>query len=201
MGQEATGLTMLRIGQKTMDARGTCTLPFFSSTESQMSANDSLYLRQARRHMDDLERESSVMRDHKEAMDCLDCDAFIQMIVDAFGWINKADCAYRKSLYDSQAECRDEVAEEVEKILSVLMNALIRPCEIADKWISQVYKRGYHLDNLVEFRKCEIEVRAIVRFHNSSTDRMLPDAIRAGRDIALDEHRNGKTAEFVSEEE
>ena len=63
-----------------------------------------------------------------------------------------------------------------------------------NRWIEAQQTRGYDLENLIEFRKCEGEVRAIVgAFHSDE----MTDGLRELSDAALTEHRNGETAEFV----
>src|SRR5215203_4710796 len=95
-----------------------------------------LYFRQARRHVDELE---SLMQAHTEAMDCQDCDALLQMIADAFLWINKADNAYRKLLYEESSE----VPADMEQVIDLMFRVLLRACEMADEWINEVHRRGY----------------------------------------------------------
>jgi len=157
-----------------------------------MNANESLYIRKARQNLAEFDRESQFLRDHQEAMNCLDCDAFLQMGVDAFDWLIQADKVYRKGLYDD-ATAHDAAFEET---LLLLFRGLLSACTSAEAWIADVIARGYRLDNLPGFRKCVAELRGIVRFYGDDQPE-LPDAVRALRDQAIGEHRNGQTAEFV----
>jgi hypothetical protein len=157
-----------------------------------MNANESLYIRKARQHVGEFDRESQFLRDHQEAMNCLDCDAFLQMGVDAFDWLIQTDRVYRKVLYDDQAAYN----AEFEATLVLLFRALLSACDGAEPWIASVIERGYQLDNLSSFHKSVAELRGIVRFYGADQTQ-LPDKMRALRDQAIGEHRNGQTAEFV----
>lgn len=160
-----------------------------------MNASESLYAQQAKKHVADFEIESQVMRDHRAAMDCGDCDAVLHMGVEAFGWIIQADNLYRRELYDGKVEH----SPAFENALDLLFVAWLRSCETTSAWILRVCETGYHLDHLEKFRECEAEVRAIVGFHNPGRDDVMPDALRHLRDQAIAEHHNGQTAEFISE--
>ena len=55
-------------------------------------ATDSLVFRTAERHVNNYTRESSgLMAEHREAMDCRDCEAFLQLAIEAFHWLIRAD--------------------------------------------------------------------------------------------------------------
>jgi hypothetical protein len=139
--------------------------------------------------------DESWMREHQDAMDCLDCEAFLQLGIDAFRWLIRADMAYRKSLY-SEFETDPKGAEEVENILRALFVLWLRPCELAHRWIDKHAERGFEVGNLDEFSQCEQEIRAIVR---SFADDQLPEKMAALRDQALEEHRRGETSRLISE--
>lgn len=138
----------------------------------------------------DVNRLSHLIDAHREAMDCRDCEAFLQLGIDAFNWLVRADKLLRK------AECANhaENAAKVHNCIQTLLIAWLETCDAANKWVREQLRRGFTVDNLDEFRKCEEEVRAIVdSFENDS----LTDAMCDLRDASLVEHRNGETAEFV----
>lgn len=148
-----------------------------------------LAFREARKHVYSFSDESEIMRDHREAMACLDCEAILQLGIDAFHWLVRADESARSAAYRG-----DEVEEETFDMLAQLFHHWLKPCAVMNAWIAVQGERGYALSNLEEFRKCEREVRAIV---DSLTADELSDSVRNLRDAAVAEHRDGQTAEFV----
>jgi hypothetical protein len=130
--------------------------------------------------------------DHNHAMECLDCEACLQLGIDAFRWLVEADevisCAVAKDII--------EYDEKVEAEILALFRRWLAPCEFANRWIDVQVKRGYQPDNLSEFRRCEAEVNAIVSSQDN-TDRQMSDELIRMRDEALEEHRRGETSEFV----
>lgn len=157
---------------------------------------DTLAIRTARRHVDSFTDESEeVMRLHpeanEEANECVDCEAFLQLGIDAFDWLVRADIEIRKVIYRGRVQYEPEAA----KIIQDLLVDWLKPCKVADEWIAVQLKRGYKVDNLERFRECEKEVRAIVG--SQERNHSMSDALRKLRDEALIEHRDGQTSEFV----
>lgn len=146
-------------------------------------------LRTARRHVANFADECEIMRGHREAMECRDCDTVMQLGIDAFAWLIRADECLRAAVYEGMGYDAD-----ADEAIRELFRGWLRPCEPVNKWIEIQAQRGYHLDNLEEFRKCEREVRSIVKAWDADA---MTDAMRDLRDKALSEHRNGETAEFV----
>jgi hypothetical protein len=138
----------------------------------------------------DVAHEEPVIREHYEAMDCLNCESYLQLGIDAFNWLIRADQAIRHAVYHGQCEHDCETDEAIE----ALFREWLPPCDFANEWIDAQHKRGYKVENLSQFRECEQEVRTIVK---SFDDHSLTDGMRQLRDEAIAEHRNGKTAEFV----
>ena len=149
-----------------------------------------LQLRVARRRLKSFADESKLIADHRRAMESLDCEAFLQLGIDAFDWLVRADQAIRKAVL---AGCAEHNAR-TQQALESLFRAWLEPCALANKWVAKIEKQGHALDNLARFCECETEVRAIVRFLDE--DKMT-DAMRALRDEAVSEHESGQTAEFV----
>ena len=157
-------------------------------------AIDNLAFRTAEKHVRNYERESAeLMAAHREAIDCLDCEAFLQLGIDAFAWIMRADQALRVAAADGKIEYDDKLEDG----LRALCRAWLKPCPCAQQWIEQQQQRGYNLDNLDPFRNCRDEMRAIVASFDATDDEKLPGKIAALRDQALSELANGETAEFV----
>jgi len=152
---------------------------------------ESLALRLARQKVDSYTGEADeVLRRHYEAMDCVDCEAYLQLGIDAFRWLLWADEAIRRAVLAGQAE----YDRGVDDALRSLLVAWLQPCDFAEKWIQAQHDRGFEVDNAGEFRRCCEEVRAIV---NSFEDASLPDAMAKLRDQVLADYRDGKTTEFL----
>ena len=147
-------------------------------------------LRVANDHVKVFAAEADVIKDHREAMDSLDCEAFLQLGIDAYDWVVRADRAIRKAVLSGQLEYDKTIDVTLENMLHVLIKAY----DHVGTWIKKVEERGYVLDNISRFRESELQARAMAKFLSGDE---LTDAMRAVRDDALSEHANGKTAAFV----
>ena len=155
---------------------------------------ESLAFRTAKKHAVSYSEESAaLMASHAEAMDCRNCEAFLQMGIDTFEWLMRADRVYRMAMY------RGEVGHdaELEDALAHLCEGWLKPCEFAEQWIEKQLTNGYQIDNLKDFRRCVEEMSAIVESNRQHGDQELPERVAELRDAAIQEHRNGETAEFV----
>ncbi|HVA50529.1 MAG TPA: hypothetical protein VNH11_29560 [Pirellulales bacterium] len=119
---------------------------------------------------------------HQAAMDCLHCEAFLQLGIDAFHWLNRADQQLRQEIYAG----RLEYDAEVDEALGTLYRLWLRPYEDAEKWVAIQERRGYKIDNLELFRDCFREVRSLV----DSGDEIAGE-LAAIRDQAIEAHRSG----------
>jgi hypothetical protein len=155
---------------------------------------ESLVYRTARKHVENYARESNdLMKAHQEAMDCRECEAFLQLGIDAFRWIIRADRVIRKAIYDRILEFDAEIDDGIRS----MCRSWLAPCQYAEQWIAKQQERGYQIDNLGEFRECCEEMRAIVEAQDQGDGEPLPIAMIKLRDKAIDEYRNGETPEFV----
>jgi hypothetical protein len=126
---------------------------------------------------------------HNEAMECRDCEDFLQLGIDAFDWLMRADTSIRTRVF------RGEVpyTKEIDEALWTLLETWRTPCDFALTWAEKQKKRGFHVENLVEFQKCCREVADML----TPDDQFFShDSLVALRDEALDEHAEGKTVEF-----
>lgn len=155
-----------------------------------MNALDSLYLRHARQHLTDFDRESVLLlassREQRESLDRWDVDAILQMGIDAFDWLTQADNVGRQLLYDGKLT--DAEVAQAETGLVLLFTSWLRSCGAVNQRIAQALGQGYDLENLESFRKCEREVRSIVRHYGDSAEPVLPMAMQKLRDEALADH-------------
>jgi hypothetical protein len=133
-----------------------------------------------------------LMNRHAEAIDCRDCEDFLQLGIDAFNWLNRADESIRRAI------CAGSIQHDhkIERALHVMYARWLRPCVHAERWIAVQEQRGFRVDNLRTFRECCAEVRAIV----DNNDLLDNDAIIKLRDDAVDAYRKGDTLEFWERE-
>ena len=153
-------------------------------------ATESLAFRNAEIHVQSYSAQSSLMAAHAEAMDCRDCEAFLQMGIDAFKWLLRADRDHRLAVYRGEAQFSPEFDAELQR----LCGRWLVPCDFAEKWIANQLAKDFAIDNLEEFRNCVTEMQAIVNSHRGKDN--LPEQIAVHRDSAIQEYRNGETAEF-----
>jgi hypothetical protein len=154
----------------------------------------SLAYRIAKRHVEefagDVSQASGLFDDGgsqegREARECSDCQAALQLGIDAYHWLIRADQALRMA-----GQFDAEVAQAMEALIRQWQKNLPQ----INQWVDVQLRRGLTLDNLTQFRQCESEVAAIVR---SFDDHSLSESMRQLRDQAIAEHRDGKTAEYV----
>jgi hypothetical protein len=156
---------------------------------------DNLAFRTARLHVHNYSDQSDdLMRRHAEAIECRDCEDFLQLGIDAFKWLGRADRVIRSAVYRGVAEHDPSL----DVALATLYAEWLRPCTFAERWIAQQESRGYRVDNLAEFRVCCEEVRAIVEANEGTLEN---DALVALRDDAIDAHRKGETIELWESEQ
>ncbi len=122
-------------------------------------ANQSLILRTAKRHIRNYNRETDGLMDaHREAMECLDCEAFLQLGIDAYAWLRRAT----KELRTSEIGMSPESIVESEETVRRLRILWMQPCECAEEWVAIQRSRDYKVSNLEEFRECCQKVRQTV---------------------------------------
>jgi hypothetical protein len=127
----------------------------------------------------------------REAIDCFDCESFLQLGIDAFAWLARADESIRKAIYAGQIE----YDQEVDPAIAHLYQDWLRPCSHAEKWIATQESRGYNVSNVEEFRRCVEELQAIVAANNE-----VAGELAAIRDQAVEENRAGTTTDWEVEE-
>jgi hypothetical protein len=147
---------------------------------------DSLALRAARIYVRNYSSEyDELTASHREAMDCRDCEAFLQLGIDAFKWLGRADAQYRMCMFKGLTE-HDPVFEEH---LALLYKLWLRPGPFANQWIQTQLQREYRPDNLEAFQECVEEVRAIVKPNDE-----VSGEIAILRDGAIEDFRAGRTS-------
>lgn len=147
-------------------------------------------LDEARKTVREFAEHSSVIRDHHDAMECRDCEDFLERGIHAFESLIRADQFFRLAVAEGSLEYDPVIEDALEKLFRVWLD----PCDRAYKWVDSLHQRGLEIDNLDTFKRCETEVRAIVHHLN---DDQLTQPIRELRDAAVKEHRDGETAKFI----
>lgn len=155
-----------------------------------MPNGEALVLRIARSRVKDYTDESDLMKQHHQAMDCRDCEAFLQLGIDAFTWLIRADRDIRSAAFDKKIEW----GEQFDEAFEALFRSWLEPCGFADDWIKVQLQRGSSVDNLAKFRECCEQVEAIVE---SFQETDLPEPMAKLRDDAVVRYHDGETAEFV----
>jgi hypothetical protein len=155
---------------------------------------DDLAYRNAEKHVQSYSDECrDLLKLHAEAKDCRNCEAFLQIGIDAFDWLMRADRQFRMAIYRGEKDFNPKI----EQALRAQYKKWLDPCELAEKWIEIQQTRGFEIDNLKEFRDCVRQMIAIVEANEEGDNASLPKQIAAFRDSAIEEHRNGQTAEFI----
>ncbi len=158
-------------------------------------------LSNARRQVDALyavmreHEHDAVMREHDEARDCYACEDFLQMGIDAFGWLCRADEVWRSRFYANDGSYDPKVQESLEK----LFRGWMVPCGKALKWAESVKGNGFEISNLEKFTDCYGQAVAIVKnldSHSDDSGGMMNPQILSLEDEAIREHSDGETAEF-----
>lgn len=134
-----------------------------------------------------------ILADHAEAEDCGTCESYLELGVQVFHWIIKADQDYRRELYQSQAAH----SEAVERELETLMRRWHSRCQSMLAWADRQVARGFQVAHLDEFRQCTDEAAAIVESFEEGGQGAMPPPLILLRDQALLDHQNGETSEFV----
>jgi len=103
-------------------------------------------------------RQAKEMKEHRLAMNCRDCEDFLQVGIDAFHWMKRAEEELRRTLYEGTRENDPTISATFDRLYHTWM----MPVAIAEQWIALQQANGYEPDNLAEFRRASQEVREIV---------------------------------------
>ncbi|MGW8256122.1 MAG: hypothetical protein ACWGMZ_01420 [Thermoguttaceae bacterium] len=99
-----------------------------------------------------------IMQQHNLAMECRDCEDFLQLGIEAFNWIQRSWQNYQQRIFDGQASHDPQV----EKRFTELYRHWLETGDKVGQWIRIQTGRGYYPDNLDEFKKYCEEVRDIL---------------------------------------
>ncbi|MFO1019106.1 MAG: hypothetical protein U0903_00175 [Planctomycetales bacterium] len=97
-------------------------------------------------------------KDHAEAMNCRDCEEFLQKGINAFKFLRYAEEVMRQADYRGIEPFTGDLRETVGR----LYRAWFGPCEMAEQWIETLGGQGYFPENLKAFREACDQVQEIV---------------------------------------
>lgn len=158
--------------------------------EVQVNMSD-LTLQFARKHVEHYtDTDDKLVLASRAAMDCYDCEAFLQLGIDAFEWLMRADLVVRKAIFNETYE----YDPKLEEALEALCISWTKPCEDALAWVSIQRSRGFEVSNLDKFMECCEEMKAIVESFTEESE--VPQSIVVLEKQAIQDHRDGQTAEF-----
>lgn len=154
-----------------------------------------LVFQQAQDHVESfVTKTNDAMAEHREAMDCWNCEAVIQMGIDAFEWLQRADQGMHEAVYAGAA-----VPDEEFEALKSLYREWHDKTTLVKAWAQRVISNSFALDNFQKLLESDREVAAVVRSFDKQSG--LTDAMRGLRDEAVKEHDRGQTAPFFSGEQ
>ena len=115
-------------------------------------------LKLAEKHVSEYSNQDSFNERHREAMECRNCEDFLELGINAFKWLTQADETIRQAAIEGL-----EVSENIPEVIATLYRAWLRPCDRAEALIKEQRERGFRLKNLNEFRDACDFVRQQVR--------------------------------------
>ncbi len=139
------------------------------------------------------ESEDTLIAESARAVDCLDCEAYLQAGIEAYRAIERADMALRTAILRGKLEL-----DNLDEFIETLLKRWLKSQPKAFAWIERCRRNGYDLDNVEEFMECLDQAIAIVEFDPESE---MGVGLKELRDKAVLEHRNGETVDCFSGEE
>lgn len=125
-----------------------------------------------------------------------DCDAFLRIGIEAFDWLCQVDEEVHRRLY---AEAAGVDQDSTIARLQSLFRRWLEKRDVAEAWIERVERDGLQLENLARYRECCRSAAAIVRHFEAdfSQGEVLPGPVAKLMGEAIQEHLDGKTADFI----
>lgn len=87
----------------------------------------------------------SVMENHRDAMDCFDCESFLRLGIEAHRWLSTAE------RHIIARASKGYPAPEVHEAMHSLFNGWLKTSQIAQIWIDRVSNNGFNINGLEEF--------------------------------------------------
>ena len=133
----------------------------------------------------------SVVEASRLAVDCMDCEAFLDCGIRTFEFVMHVDERIREAIITEKIA----YDEDVDQAILQLIKAWLGTVPDAMRWIERCERGHYTVANRGEFMKCIAEAEAIAKYDPSQP---MPHALEVMRDQALIEQRNGHTLESFS---
>ena len=117
------------------------------------------------------DRTERLLKDHKEAMECRDCEDFLRLGIEAFRWLQKA----HQSIQDDVYHGRSVYDDAFEHAITKLYQLWLKPYNTAQRWMKSLQGHGFELDKADHFARCCHEASAILE------ERLMAEAVRRAR--------------------
>jgi hypothetical protein len=123
-----------------------------------------------------------------------DCEAILQLGLDAFQWLMRADRTYRMAMFRAEME----YSPDLEKSLHQDCLAWLEQASATLRELQSDRARNLQLDNREGFVRQIEEMTAIVAAYQADdTQEELPPQMAPLRDAAIAEQKNGQATEFI----
>jgi hypothetical protein len=115
---------------------------------------ETLALRTARQHVQSYQQQSEeILAQYREAMESGNCEDHLQLGIEAFRWIERAEQRVEQAAYEGKITYEPKCA----RAITDLYEAWLVPCDAAEERIQALLSRGYDIENVAEFRECCVE--------------------------------------------
>ncbi|MDZ4784019.1 MAG: hypothetical protein SGJ19_27540 [Planctomycetia bacterium] len=121
-------------------------------------------------------------------MEAAECESFLQLGIDAFHWLIRADEQYRKAVFSGALEYDSSFDASFDE----MAQRWLKSGAAADAWIESLAGRGLAPANLHDFRECLRQIRSIVEENDEVTGE-----IAVLRDQAIEAYHAGDTDEWT----
>jgi hypothetical protein len=93
----------------------------------------------------------AVLREHHEALNCRDCEEFLQKGISAYAWLERAE----DTVLQAENDCLREYDQSVHDAIDALHRQWMGPRQRAERWIAELASKHFEPENLAEFRECQ----------------------------------------------
>jgi hypothetical protein len=122
-----------------------------------------LVIRTAKKHVENYIQESQDVRvADREATDSRDCEAFLDLGIEAFQWLVRATRDVRSAAIRAADPAADAALAKEEDSLRAYCAQWLKPCGAAEAWIAGLNQRGLKVENIDDFRDCCERMRTII---------------------------------------
>ena len=115
---------------------------------------DLLEYRLAKLHVDSFH--DSVMKDHRDAMECRDCEDHLEKGIVAVKWVRQAEETISEAI---RAGLIEFSPNRLSEIMRALLGAWLKSADKAEEWIGKLSECGHRPGNLEAFRAVASEAR------------------------------------------